>query len=255
LFSQVQPVFFLNKLDITGNVFMLSNLQHLLIKSKIIRILFDSAYLLFPLLLTFCFYKKSRLTPFLAIATAVFSMIYAYFYSLMIFVSVEVFICWMFIPLIFLSPQLKGFYYRMRVLRIIFITIFFSGAIWKIRAGGIFNIEQMSAVFVTQHATLLTSNSSNFYTRLITWLIDHQKISYSFYLAAFIVEFLFIIGLFTTKFDKYLLLLFCVFVVSDFFLMEINYFTWLSFLGCLYFSKYKIGECYTFSSQTGINHS
>jgi hypothetical protein len=111
LFSQVQPVFFINHLDLTGNILMLSRLQHLLINSQEIRIFFDLLYLLLPCMLTFFYFKKSKTVPYVAIATAVFSLVYNYFYSLMIFVSLEVFVVWMFIPLIFSSCSIKGFYF------------------------------------------------------------------------------------------------------------------------------------------------
>jgi len=235
-------VFFLNRLDISHNILMLTNLQHLLIGNKWLRICFDLLYLILPVLLVYSIVKRKNYVRILAVCTAVFSVVYASFFSSMSFVSVEIFIAWMIIPLIFYARAVTGFYYLMHCARIIFIIIFLSAAVWKIRAGGIFNMEEMSAVLLRQHATYIASNSSTWFSRLITYLINHTILSYCFYLFAFIAELIFALGLFTKKFDKYLILAFCLFAIFDYLLMGINYFTWLPFMGCLYFSKYTIDD-------------
>ncbi|MEO5944981.1 MAG: hypothetical protein ABIP30_17415 [Ferruginibacter sp.] len=242
LFSQVQPVFFLNRLDLTGNILMLGNLQHLLIKSQSLRIIFDLLYLLLPCLLVFFNLKKSKAVPYIAIATAVFSFVYNYFYTLMIFVSPEVFVVWMFMPFIFSTCSIKGIYFRLHTVRIIFLVFFLSSALWKIRAGGIFNTDQMSGVLKSQHAPHLVNNISDWYAAMISWFISHPAISYTLYLFAFLAEFSFIVGFFTTRFDKYLLILFCMFIIGDYFFMEINYCSWFAFAGCLYFSRFNLIE-------------
>ena len=242
LFSQVQPVFFLNRLDITGNILMLGNLQHKLINSQGLRIIFDILYLLLPCLLTFSYYNKSKAVPYVAIATSIFSLVYNYFYTLMIFVSPEVLVVWIFVPLVFTTLSIKGFYFRLHTVRFIFLVFFLSSALWKIRAGGIFNTDQMSGVLKSQHAPHLVNNISDWYAGIMSWLINHPAISYILYLFAFLAEFSFIVGFFTTRFDKYLIILFCMFIIGDYFFMEINYCSWLAFLGCLYFSRFKLIE-------------
>ncbi len=60
--------------------------------------------------------------------------------------------------------------------------------------------------------------------------------SYAIYLTAFLFEFAFVIGFFTRKLDRFFIVIFCLFIMFDYLLMGINYFSWLPFLGTLYFS-------------------
>jgi hypothetical protein len=241
LLSSINPVFFLNRLDVTQNIMMLTNLQHFLIENKWLRIFFDLIYLVLPVLLVYTCIKNKKGQKILAIFTAFFNVFYCTYLSSMSFVSVEVFVAWMIVPLIFYHRTTKGFCYLLQCARLFFIIAFFSAAIWKIRAGGIFNTEEMSAILLRQHTSYLISNGSRWFSQFIGYLINHTLLSYCLYLLAFIAEFIFIVGFFTRKFDKYLILLFCLFVFFNYFLMGINYFTWLPFIGCLYFSKYITG--------------
>lgn len=241
-FSLINPVFFLNRLDVTHNFFMLSDLQHLIINHLWLQICLDVMFLILPAALLFSVYKNKRLQPLLAIITALFNILYTSFFSTMSFVSIENFTAWMFVPLIFVARSPKGFYYLLHVCRLIFITVFFSAALWKIRAGGIFNFEEMSAILFRQHASYLALNNNSWYSNFIIFLINHQAVSFTLYVCAFFAELIFVIGYFTTKWDKYMILSFCLFALFDYLLMGINYFTWLPFMGCFYFSKYRISD-------------
>ncbi len=242
LFSSINPVFFLNRLDVSHNIIMLTNLQNFLIQNRFVRIIFDLLFLLLPVVLVYAVVKNKKGVRVIAIATCIFSIIYSSLFCAMSFVSVEVFVAAMLVPIIFCTISVKGFYYRIHCIRIIFILMFFSSALWKIRAGGIFNTEEMSAILLRQHSSYLASNSSGWFSNMITFLISNSAFAYCLYLSAFVAEFIFIIGLFTRRFDKYLIISFCLFAVFDYLLMGINYFTWLPFLGCLYFSKYSIAK-------------
>ena len=126
LFSSINPVFFLNRLDVSHNIIMLTNLQHFLLQSKLLRIIFDSTFLLLPVFLVYLVIKKKKGIYVIAIATCIFSIIYSSLFCSMSFVSVEVFAATMFVPIIFCTISVKGFYYRMHCIRIIFILMFFS---------------------------------------------------------------------------------------------------------------------------------
>jgi len=216
---------------------MLTNLQHYLLQYHWLRICFDIAYLLFPVFLVYTCLKNKKAQSVLALSTAFFSILYNSFFSTMSFVSIENAVAWMFVPLLFYPRTIMGFYYFLQCERLLFIIIFFSAALWKIRVGGLFNVEGMSTILFRQHASYLAVQSGGMYTNLITYLINHQAVSYLLYFFAFVAEFIFVVGLFTKKFDKILMLSFCLFALADYILMGINYFTWLPFLGCLYFSK------------------
>ncbi len=242
LFSTLKPVFFLNRLDITGNILMLTNLQFWLTHNQWLRMVFDGIYLLLPCLLVYACYTEKKFQTLLAVLTALASIIYNYFFSMMSFVSIEVFVAWMFVPLIFIARSARAFYFGIHTVRLLFILFFFSTALWKIRGGGAFNSDQMSGILFSQHTSLLITNETNLFSRLINFLVSNQKISYIIYLLAVILEFLFVAGFFTKKFDRFLIIIFCLFIFFDYYLMEINYFTWVPFLGCLYFSRHTINE-------------
>jgi hypothetical protein len=242
LFSLTKPVFFYNRLDITHNMMMLTGLQQQLLQSQGLRISLDIIYLLLPVLLLYTCIKKKSLVSFFAIATAVFNVVYLSFFSTMSFVSIENFIAWMFLPLIFYARTPTGFYYLLHLCRSLFILFIFSSALWKIRAGGVFNAEEMSAILFRQHSSYLAIHTHSWYDSFLNYLIAHQRLSYCLYLFGFLAESFFVVGFFTRKWDKYLIVLFCLFVLFDYLLMGINYFTWLAFMGCFYFSKFKIKE-------------
>jgi hypothetical protein len=164
-------------------------------------------------------------------------MAYAYVFSIFTFVSIEVFTAWMFVPLVFASSNIRTNYYLLHIVRILFLLIFFSTALWKVRAGGVFNAEQLSAILLRQHASLLLSDASSWFSQLVLFLIGNKALSYTIYLLAFLLEFIFVIGLFTRRYDRLLIVSFVLFLVFDYLLMEINYFPWTPFLGCLIFSR------------------
>lgn len=242
LLCQVNPVFFINKLDVTRNIVMLTSLQHLLIDSYWLRLVFDMLFLLLPLLLWFLVIKERKGFKTVAVVTSLICLVYGIYVSAFTHLSLELFVAWMLIPLVFYAASAKGFYHLLHCIRIIFILIFFTAGLWKIRAGGIFNMEQMSGILVEQHSEYLVSNSTNWFSQFVYFLVGHPAISYSLYLVGLIAELIFILGLFTRRFDTVLLVAFLFFLIADLFLMQINYFNWLVFAGLLYFSKYKLKE-------------
>jgi uncharacterized membrane protein YphA (DoxX/SURF4 family) len=145
-------------------------------------------------------------------------------------------------PLVFCNKTDKGFYFTMHSFRIIFILIFFSAGLWKLRVGGVFNTDEMSGILLLQHKQILAANTDSFFAHTIQWLILHPAISYMLYLLGLMAELLFVIGFFTRRYDWLMNMAFIGFLLSDLLLMQINYFNWLVFAGLLYFSKFKQPE-------------
>ncbi|HTB99540.1 MAG TPA: hypothetical protein VK705_02545 [Ferruginibacter sp.] len=239
-FVALQPVFFINRLDFTRNFLMLTDLQHLLLGNSVTCWCFDIMYVGLPILLTIAVYKNMRYKMLIAICTSVFSLIYGLFFSAVCYMSPELFVGFIFIPLLFSSDSLKGFYYYLHCLRFLFILIFVSAGLWKIRQAGLFNIEEMAGILLFQHNGYITSNDHDWYTKIIYCLVQHPSIAYLFYFIGTCIEFLFVIGLFTRKFDNILIIAFCLFIFFDLFLMRINYFSWMAFMGCFYFSRFYL---------------
>ena len=238
LLHQLAPVFFHNKLDITSNIIQLSDLFNIVIRTQWLQILFDTLFLLLPLLLCVCCVAGYRVQYLLAITAAIFNLVYAVLLSSMSALSMEGFVGWMMLPIVLAFRNEASFYYALQSMRYFFLLIFFSAAIWKIRTGAIFNTEQMSSILVNQHAACLVDQPDSWFSNFIKYLINHKQLSYSIYLLATLSEFVFVVGFFTKRFDKLLIIIFLAFVGLDYFLMSINYFSWTAFLVCLWFSKY-----------------
>ena len=242
LFSSVNPVFFLNRLDLTRNIFMLGNLQHFIINYQWLRICLDVTYLVLPVILTVTVLVNFKGNAIIAFCTIAFTLVYAIFFSAFTYISIEGYISWILVPLILSARTTKGFYYYLHAIRILFILFFVSAAIAKIRSGVIFNTEQMAAILLKQHNIYLVSNPDDWFTKSINFIVEHRAIGYIFFVCGTIAELLFATCFFTRRFDGYLIWVFCIFLAGDLFLMRINYFTWMVFMGCFYYSSFSLQE-------------
>jgi len=246
LLHQLKPVFFTSRLDVSLNILALTGLQNAIIGNHFLQLLFDGIYFLIPLLLVFTCIINSRIQFFIALLNSLFNLAYALLLSSLSTLSIEGFVCWIILPLIFIFKKDRAFYFAVNCTRYIFLLIFFSSGLWKIRAGGLFNTEQMGGVLLLQHTAYLATVSHDWFSSFIIYLIKHPLLSYAIYLAATMAELFFVVGFFTKKLDNVLMVLFLLFVITDLFLMRINYFAWISFLGCLWFAKYKEPEILEF---------
>jgi hypothetical protein len=218
---------------------MLSGFQLLLIKSQLARVVFDSLYILLPIMLWIISKKNNKYLPFVTALTVGFNLVYAIYYTSMSYMTIGMFQAWILVPLVLCCKTEKGFYFNLQIVRLIFIIIFFSAALWKIKMGGIFDKAQMSSIFLKQHADYLVSNGNDFYTKFIYFFVKNPAFGQLLYWLGFLGELIFAIGLFTKKYDRILIVVFILFIVSDYLFMKINLFCWLPFTLCLYFSKYK----------------
>jgi hypothetical protein len=175
-----------------------------------LRILFDTLYFLLPTLLVLAILANSKFQYFIAVLNSIFNFIYALLLSLLSFYSIEGFVGWILLPLIFAFKNEMGFYYALNSVRYIFLLIFFSAGVWKIRAGGIFNLEQMSGILAMQHVTYIAGNTEDWFTKTIKYLIVHNKLSYILYLSAAMAAVSFFIDFCAKKFDKLLIIIFFV---------------------------------------------
>jgi hypothetical protein len=240
LLAQKQPLFFINYLDVTRNIFMLTGLHKSIMSSNTVCVLLDLLYLLLPCLLTYIIYFEKSGYKSIAITASVYTLFYAIFFTLFSYLHVDYFIACIFIPLLFFAKSDEGFYYGLHSLRIVFVLMFLSSGLWKIRTGAIFNMEEMSGILLQQHKQFLWNNPNTILSKALYFLIENKASSYVFYLLGAIAELIFAIGLFTKKYDKQLAVVFILFLIMDLWLMQINYFNWFIFVGLLYFSKYRL---------------
>jgi len=239
-FTQIAPVFFASKLDITGHLIFSTGLQQALVANSWLQLLFDILFFSLSPVLIFCFIRRYHFSKLLAWGTIVFNIVYCYLLSCISFVSIEPFIAWIFFPLLFTSINLKGFYFKFHLLRILFILFFASAGLWKLRGGGAFNIEQFSGILLNQYAPVIAIGEKGWFMQLIIFLINSPTVSFVLYWTVLLAEIFFLIGLFTKKFDKALFYILLTFLIFDYFLMEINYFSWLPFAMLFYYSRYDL---------------
>lgn len=111
--------------------------------------------------------------------------------------------------------QIKYIY----LLRYYLLFIMTSAAIWKIARGSFFDSHHLSNIIYNQNLYF-----SNIYPKqILTFLIHQESISHILYITATLLELAFVIGFFTRKFDKLLVLLFILFFVMDYYLMGLNF--------------------------------
>ena len=238
LLHQLRPVFFLNRLDVSVNFLLLTNLHKAIINSPGLQTAFDLIYILLTILLCITVYINNKWQYWLAIAVIVFNFIYAILLSILSPYSIEGFVGWLLLPLLFAFKSDKAFYYLLNLMRYFFILVFFSAALWKIRTGAIFNMEEMSGILARQHIAYITASPEDWFSKLVTYLVTNWRLSYFLYLGATLIEFIFCIGFFTKRYDNLLIIIFIVFLLFDFLLMKINYFSWVTFLGCFWYGRF-----------------
>lgn len=238
LLQQLKPVFFLNNLDFSRNILMLTDIQHAVINNPWLQVIFDTIYIISPIALVICSILNYRAQYLIAVFNSIFNFIYAMLITSMSTLSIEGYISWILIPLVFAFRSGGTFFYMVQIMRYFFLMIFVSAALWKIRAGGIFNMEQMSAILVRQHTGYLLSDPGDWFSRFISFLAVHTRLSWCIYLGATISELFFIIGFFIKKYDRFIIAIFILFLAFNFLLMRINYISWVVFTGCIWFAQF-----------------
>jgi len=242
LFSQLHPVLFLNRLDLTRNLLMLTDIQHAVINKSVVPLMLDSLYLLAPVTLLVTCIRNSKWQYPIAWINIIVNFVYAMMVTSMSTLSIEGFIGFIMVPLVFGFRSDVSFSFGLQLMRYFFLLIFVSAGLWKIRAGGLFNTEQMSAILLKQHAAYIYSSPENWYSRLILYFVRHSSLSWSIYLTATLTELAFITGFFTKKFDKLLIGLFIMFLLLNYFVMGINYISWTIFIFCMWYAKYPFSD-------------
>jgi hypothetical protein len=237
LLYQFKPVLFYNTPDFSQNILYLFNIPKQVVNNGFLQLSLDVVFLLSNIFLLISVKYNFKYGTSISILVAFINLGYSLLCQTFTSLSWQGFSCWFWMPFLFCSKTQQGFYFGLQSIRYLFLLFFFSAAIWKIRTGAIFNIEQMRGVLALQHSVYLTSSTSDFFSNFIIFLLQHKWLCYFLYLGATLIELMFVIGFFTRKFDKLLIVLFLLFVTFDFLLMQINYFSWIAYLPCLWYSK------------------
>ncbi len=105
--------------------------------------------------------------------------------------------------------------------RYYFLYVFASAALWKILRGSAFYDLQLSDIIKSQQINLLLQTPESFKSHIAEYFIGHPAISHFILLLDVFVQGSFIVGFFTKKYDRVLLMLAILFVVADYYVMGI----------------------------------
>lgn len=234
---QLQPYFFYIRPDLITWLFMQTGLHKWLLNNYYGCVLFDVAFYVTPLLF-FCVYRNmKKFTSVAAIFMLCINWIYVQCYTLYPSNSIEGHVAWLLFPIIFIPKKEETFLLLFEGLRYFFLFLFGSAGIWKIAQYGLFHTDEMSGVLLYQHKELLTNSADYWYSNVIMYLINHPLLSYLLYLSSALLEFFFIVGFFTKRYDKYLLAAFVMFLLMNHLIMRIPYYEVAPFILTLLFKQ------------------
>lgn len=239
LLSQVVPVFFWNKIDLTTWIIQATGFHKILLNNFWLCLIVDVVYFLFPFIYLFAYIKKPAIKKPVGCLFFLCSLVYSVVYCCYPIDSIETHIAVMVFPIVFIPMSLKGFEFMLQAVRYLFLFFFFSAGVWKLALGGFFNFQQMSGIILFQHKELLVLADPSPMYDFYRWLITHPAASYWLYFLITLIELSFVIGFFTKKCDNTFLAIYFIFLIMNSLIMRIDYWRTLPFLLCLYYSKYQ----------------
>ncbi len=239
LLYQQQPIFIYDTFDLFSWVFMQTGIHKWLLQTKQF-LLFDVIYYSAPLTLLAASYIKPKLISFAAIYVLLVNWIYLSCYFLYPISSYTIFVAWLIFPVIFTARKEETFHLLIDGVRYFFLYFFLSAGVWKISNGAVFNPNQLSNILIEQHKEMLTNSPDYWLSHFYQWIINNTTISFCLYLAVTVMELSFVIGFFTNRFDKVLIIIYFIFLLADYLVMRIPYYETLPFLLTLYYRPVNI---------------
>ncbi|CAN5199798.1 hypothetical protein BH11BAC6_BH11BAC6_07630 [soil metagenome] len=221
---QLKHAFIYTRQDLFTWLFMQTGLHQWLLNNTTGFLVFDIAFYSMPLILLITNYYKKSVAPIIAVTMLIINWSYIQCYTLYPINSIESYVAWLLFPVVFIPKKEKTFLSLYEGLRYFLLFFFASAAIWKFVQGGIFYGNEMSGILLYQHNQLLTNSPGYWQAAFILYLIQHPGLSYCIYLSLTILELLFIIGFFTKKYDRMLVMAFILFLIGDYIIMRIPYF-------------------------------
>jgi hypothetical protein len=231
---QMQPSFFYTREDLFTWIFMLTGFHKFLLNNQfgciIMDVLFYTAPIVFYLLYRQSLKNKTanfnrfNIARLAAIGMLFINVAYIQCYTLYPTNSIEAHIAWMLFPIVFIAKDIQVFKLLMDGIRYFLLYFLMSAGIWKIAQGGIFNTHQMSNILLVQHKEILVITPQHWYSKFIQFLINTPKLSYALYFAGTIFELSCLVGFFTKKYDRFIVVGWLFFLCFDHFIMRIPYY-------------------------------
>lgn len=221
------PVFY-PSVDNTYWLFLTLQFPQAISQSWYLSLLLDFLLIVLPV---FCLiYRNTGFFPFLFTVVLV---IYFLYYNSVAFHHYHglISLVLLSIPFWFTNEEKRMLLWK--ACRYYFLFAFSSAAIWKLSRDGIYYSDQMLNILKDQHATYLFYQSESLIGSWYLFLLNHPLLCQILLWTACLIEFVFITGFFTARFDKYLLYLFLVFIVFNYIVNGINSHEFAVFAICL----------------------
>ena len=199
-------------------LFVFSDISSGIVQHKAVAVTFD--ILLFAMLGVTILLRKW----FMYILLFVFFLTYYILYNLYVTHHSHSLIGPLFMLIPFFFPDSKKFMLTFEAVRYYLLFIFASAAIWKITRGSVWLDDQMVLTLKSQHITFMLFNQDSWQYNFILYLLNNPDILNLLQIVVVLVQIAFFTGFFTKKYDTQLFLLFILFLVSNYFIMRVNFF-------------------------------
>jgi hypothetical protein len=239
---QHEPFMFTTRFDGTTWLFMQTGIHKAVLSHNFLVWTFDILFYAFPIAYFLVFRKKPQSATKLAWVWLGFNWMYVQCYTLYPTNSIEAHTAWLLFPLLFCCSGMRSFYFVMHGLRYFFLYFFLSAGIWKLANGGAFMPAQMSAILIDQHKDFLVTSPGYWQTSFIYALINMPVTSFILYWIGMLIELSFVVGFFTRRYDRALIVLFVLFLLFDYLIMRISYIEVAPFLLLFFYSHYGLPE-------------
>lgn len=234
---QYQPFVFQTRTDGTTWLFMRTGFHQWLISHPNMYLWADIFFYSMPFVWFWIDLRRPEKSWIAGCLMLVVNWIYVQVFTLYPTNSIEGHLAWLLMPLLFIMRGQKGFWLMLGGLRYVFLFFFFSAGVWKLYWGGVFVPRQLSFALTGQHAHFLTLSPNAAFTKFILWLIDHPQIGWLLYASATLTELFFVVGFFSKRWDRWLVVMFLLFLVLDHLIMRIAYYEMIPMVIPLYFAS------------------
>ena len=227
LFSQMsQPVLIFPSVDIAYWLFHGLGIPSLATHSYLVSAILDMLLFFLPIIAIIVVHRRIY-----AIAYTLLILVYQITYSTYATHHYHALVGVLFLSVPFWFEEGHRFVLLWNAARYYFFFIFSSAAIWKLLRGGLFEGHQMQRILMEQHVQYIYDYPRAIASQLAMYLIGHPALAQCLLIAGFILQFSFIGGFFTRKFDRIYLLLFLIFFAFNYVVMHI--FSLELFIFCL----------------------
>lgn len=227
LFCQVDPILFTYKPDLAELALIVLGVPKFFITHPILFPCLDAIAFFFPFFIGGYYLRFQRFSIALGIPFIVFFYLYLLLQSLLLQYSLESQIPYFLLSFLFISNREERFWQVVSLVRFVLLYVMFTAAVWKLARGSVFYAEEMQHLLIEQHVAHLTASKADLIAPLHTFLIAHPSLAQGLYGMATLLEFAFLIGFFTRKYDRWLLLLLIAFVLTDHMIMRLPYWSML----------------------------